>query len=48
MKHLKKINELRNPGIILNDPVLEMAQVNDPKDIPYDIYIYGGDSYIQG
>jgi hypothetical protein len=47
MKYIKKVNELRT-GIILHDPILEMAQVNDPKDIPYDIYIYGGDSYGSG
>lgn len=42
MKYIKK------SGIIIHDPILEMAQVNDPKDIPYDIYIYGGDSYGSG
>lgn len=42
MKYIKK------SGIITHDPILEMAQVNDPKDIPYDVYIYGGDSYGSG
>jgi len=48
MKHIKKIDELKISHIVLHDPILEMAQVNDPNDIPYDIYIYGGDSYGSG
>ena len=48
MKHIKKINELRLSGIILHDPVLEMARINDPKEFPYDVFVYGGDSYGSG
>jgi len=47
MKHIKKINELKL-GIITHDPVLEMARINDIKEIPYDIFVYGGDSYGSG
>lgn len=47
MKH-KKINELRTSGIILHDPILEMARINDPKEFPFDVFVYGGDSYGSG
>jgi len=47
MKHIKKIDELRT-GIILHDPILEMARINDPKDFTYDVFVYGGDSYGSG
>jgi len=40
MKHIRKINELRLPGIIIHDPILEMA--------PFDVFVYGGDSYGAG
>jgi hypothetical protein len=48
MKHIGKINELRLPGILLHDPILEMARINDPKEFPYDVFVYGGDSYGNG
>ena len=48
MNHIKKINELRLSGIILHNPVLEMARINDPKEFPYDVFVYGGDSYGSG
>ena len=48
MKHIKKINELKKPGIILHDPILEMARINDIKEFPYDVFVYGGDSYGTG
>jgi hypothetical protein len=47
MKYIKKINELRS-GIITHDPVLEMARINDPKEFPFDVFVYGGDSYGSG
>lgn len=47
MRHIKKINELK-VGIVLHDPVLEMARINDPKDFTYDVFVYGGDSYGSG
>jgi hypothetical protein len=47
MKHIKKINELK-VGIITHDPILEMARINDPKEFPYDVFVYGGDSYGSG
>lgn len=47
MKYIKKINELK-VGIITHDPVLEMARINDPKEFPYDVFVYGGDSYGSG
>lgn len=48
MKHIKKINELRLSGIIEHDPVMEMARINDPNEFPYDVFVYGGDSYGSG
>jgi hypothetical protein len=48
MKHVKKINELKISGIVLHDPVLEMARINDPNEFPYDVFVYGGDSYGSG
>ena len=48
MKHIKKINELKISGIVLHDPVLEMARINDPNEFPYDIFVYGGNSYGSG
>lgn len=47
MKHLKKINELKI-DIITHDSVLEMARINDPNEFPYDVFVYGGDSYGSG
>jgi hypothetical protein len=47
MNHIKKINELK-VGIITHDPVLEMARINDPKEFPFDVFVYGGDSYGSG
>jgi hypothetical protein len=48
MKHIKKINELRLSGIVIHDPILEMARINDIKEFPYDVFVYGGDSYENG
>jgi hypothetical protein len=45
--HIKKINELKT-GIILHDPILEMARINDPNQLPFDVFVYGGDSYGSG
>jgi hypothetical protein len=42
MKYIKKV------GIITHDPILEMARINDPKQFPYDVFVYGGDSYGSG
>lgn len=47
MNHIKKINELK-VGIITHDPVLEMARINDPKEFPFDVFVYGEDSYGSG
>ena len=47
MKYIKKINELK-VGIITHDPILEMARINDPKEFPFDVFVYGGDSYGSG
>lgn len=47
MKYIKKINELK-VGIITHDPVLEMARINDLKEFPFDVFVYGGDSYGSG
>lgn len=48
MKYIKKINELRLSGIIAHEPLLEMARINDPKEFPFDVFVYGGDSYGSG
>lgn len=48
MKYIKKINELRLSGIITHDPLFEMARINDPKEFPFDVFVYGGDSYGSG
>jgi hypothetical protein len=48
MKHIKKLNELTSSNIITHDPVLEMARINDPKEFPYDVFVYGVDSYGSG
>ena len=47
MKYIKKVNELK-VGIIKHDPILEMARINDPKEFPFDVFVYGGDSYGTG
>jgi hypothetical protein len=47
MKHIKNINELK-VGIILHDPILEMARINDIEEFPFDVFVYGGDSYGSG
>jgi hypothetical protein len=41
MKYIKKVNELK-VGIITHDPILEMARINDPKEFPFDVFVYGG------
>lgn len=34
--------------MITHDPLLEMARINDRKYFPYDVFVYGGDSYGSG
>lgn len=46
MKYIKKINEV--PNIIEHDPILEMARINNIDEFPYDVFVYGGDSYGSG
>ena len=46
MKYIKKINEV--PNIIEQDPILEMARINNIDEFPYDVFVYGGDSYGSG
>lgn len=48
MKHIKKLNELKLSTIVTHDPILEMARINDPNEFPYDVFVYGGDSYGSG
>lgn len=48
MKYIKKINELKTNYIVLHEPILEMARINDPKEFPFDVFVYGGDSYGSG
>jgi hypothetical protein len=47
MKYIKKINELK-VGIITHDYLVEMARINDVKKFPFDVFVYGGDSYGSG
>lgn len=46
MKYIKKINEV--PNIIEHDPILEMSRINNIDEFPYDVFVYGGDSYGSG
>ena len=46
MKYIKKINEV--PNIIEHHPILEMARINNIDEFPYDVFVYGGDSYGSG
>lgn len=46
MKYIKNINEV--PNIIEHDPILEMARINNIDEFPYDVFVYGGDSYGYG
>ena len=46
MKYIKNINEV--PNIIEHDPILEMARINNIDEFPYDVFVYGGDSYVSG
>jgi len=48
MKHIREHNELKTSDIVLHDPILEMARINDPNDFPFDVFVYGGDSYGSG
>lgn len=48
MKHIKKINELKVSNIIKHEPIIEMARINDYKDLPLDVFVYGGNSYGSG
>jgi len=40
MKYLRKM--------ITHHPILEMARINNIKEFPYDVFVYGGDSYGSG
>jgi len=44
VRKIKKISEFQN-RIILHDPILEMARINDLQKFPFDVFVYGGDSY---
>ena len=43
MKHIKKLNNITE-----HDYLVEMARINNIKDFPYDVFVYGGDSYGNG
>lgn len=47
MKYIKKVNELKT-SIITHEPLLEMARINDRKEFPFDVFVYGGNSYGSG
>ena len=44
---MKNFNEF-NKNIIKHDPILEMARINNKKDFNYDVFVYGGNSYMSG
>ena len=48
MKHIKKLNELKLNNITEHDYLVEMARINNIKDFPYDVFVYGDDSYGNG
>jgi hypothetical protein len=47
-----KEKELKEKELIINEiihePILEMARINDIKEFPYDVFVYGGNSYGSG
>lgn len=47
MSNLENFNEF-NKNIIKHDPILEMARINNKKDFNYDVFVYGGNSYMSG
>ena len=44
--HIKKINEFIEHSDY--DLIVEMASINDIKDFPFDVFVYGGNSYDSG
>lgn len=44
--HIKKINEFIEHSDY--DLIVEMARINDIKDFPFDVFVYGGNSYDSG
>jgi len=46
MKNIKIFEEFIS--IITHDPLLEMARININDGYPYDVFVYGGDSYGSG
>lgn len=48
-KKILKVNELKvNKSIIDHDYLVEMARINDKNEFPFDVFVYGGDSYRSG
>ena len=44
-----KVNELKlTPSIVTHDYLIEMARINNRNQFPYDVFVYGGDSYGSG
>jgi hypothetical protein len=50
LKNLFNLNEYKNlKSIHLHDnSLVEMARINDKSEFPYDVFVYGGDSYGSG
>lgn len=42
MKYIKKVNELKDSKIVTHEAILEMARINNLKEFPYDVFVYGG------
>jgi hypothetical protein len=45
MKHINSINEFK---LSQTFPVLEMVRINNVKEFPFDVFVYGGESYGYG
>jgi len=49
MRNLKYIKEFKEYPIHNHDDMItEMARINDKKEFPYDVFVYGGPSYCAG
>ena len=51
MKHkkiIKSMNEFIEKDNDMNMILEEMARINDPKEFPYDVFVYGGNSFGSG
>lgn len=48
-KKILKVNELKiSQPMIEHDYLVEMARINNKNEFPFDVFVYGGDSYGSG